>query len=337
MQGCSLRAFPFSAPCNDKLVCATCWIYVHLYTLTYISMHESCLLVCPPYFNTMKLWTPDPNLHLSLTDTTFFLLSFLFALSFVCLLSSLFAFSLVCSHPCFYACHVYHSCLFYASSICFLHLFLSIACLLISCLCFFMYTHGTRMHGARARFPRCKKKGQGYKHVDLSQAIVVSRFRVQLFPLVMYSSKPLPSPPFLPQMVYIRYIMLCTIRPHLQSMATLVYFPAPIFWVMLQGCKHLLPALCARVVHDVCIYIPACPLPMRLPHSVSPRQAMPNFHRESKVTCHQIFAVEIWHFAQMPQESIDWDHTNSKAKPQSPHVCKALKANIEIMFLLPIS
>ena len=81
--------FSFAAPCNDMLVCAIRWLYVHLYTLTYMSIHESCLLVCHSYFNTMKLWTPDPNLHLSLVDTTFCLLSFLFALSLVCFLACL--------------------------------------------------------------------------------------------------------------------------------------------------------------------------------------------------------------------------------------------------------
>ena len=62
----SLRALPFSAPCNDMLtmlICATRWLYMHLYTLVYMSMHESCLLVCHPCFNTMKLWTFNPNLH----------------------------------------------------------------------------------------------------------------------------------------------------------------------------------------------------------------------------------------------------------------------------------
>ena len=34
----------------------------------------------------------------------------------------------------------------------------------------------------------------------------------------------------------------------------------------------------------------------------------------------------------MPQESIDWDHTHSKTKPQSPHACKAPKANAKFMF-----
>ena len=35
----------------------TYWLSMHLYTLAHMSMHESCLLVCCPCFNTMKLWT----------------------------------------------------------------------------------------------------------------------------------------------------------------------------------------------------------------------------------------------------------------------------------------
>ena len=99
------------------MLCLPClfttrWLSMHLYMLAHMSMHESCLLVCRPCLNTMKLWTFDPNLHLSLTDTTFCLLSYLFAFSLVCLLS------------CFFACHVYHAYLLYASFICSLHLFL---------------------------------------------------------------------------------------------------------------------------------------------------------------------------------------------------------------------
>ena len=86
------------------------------YTLAYMSMHESCLLVCHLYFNTMKLWTPNPNLHLSLADTTFCLLAFLFAFLLVDLLSCLFALSLVCSYPCFSARHAYRAYLLYAFS-----------------------------------------------------------------------------------------------------------------------------------------------------------------------------------------------------------------------------
>ena len=80
-----------------------------LCTLAYMFMHK---FVCCPYFNPMELWTFDPNLHLSLSDTTFCLLSCLFAFTFVCLLS------------CFFTCHVYHVYLLYASFICTLNLFL---------------------------------------------------------------------------------------------------------------------------------------------------------------------------------------------------------------------
>jgi len=57
-----------SASCDAMLtmfVCATRWLSMHLCTLAHMSMHESCLLVCCPCFNTLKLWTFDPNLHLS--------------------------------------------------------------------------------------------------------------------------------------------------------------------------------------------------------------------------------------------------------------------------------
>ena len=82
-----LHIYPsFSAPCDAMLtmfVQATCWLSMHLCTLAHMSMHESCLLVCRPCFNTMKLWTFNPNLHLSFADTTFCLLSCLFAFSLV--------------------------------------------------------------------------------------------------------------------------------------------------------------------------------------------------------------------------------------------------------------
>ena len=43
--------FPFAVLCDDMLtmlVCVTCWLSMHLYMLAYMSMHESCLLVCHP-------------------------------------------------------------------------------------------------------------------------------------------------------------------------------------------------------------------------------------------------------------------------------------------------
>ena len=123
--GCFVHAFPFSAPCDDMLamlVCATCWLSLHLCTLVHMFMHESCLLMCRPCFNTLKLWTSDLNLHLSLADTPFCVFSLLVCP--LCLLVSFLAF-VTC-----YACHIYLACL-----LCILMLlstfFPSVVCLLV--------------------------------------------------------------------------------------------------------------------------------------------------------------------------------------------------------------
>ena len=146
--------FPFSDSCDDMLamiVYATHWLYIHLYMLAYLSMHESCLLVYRPCFNTMKLWTFNPNLHLSLADTTF--CSF-----FACLLFRLFAcFPTMLAMSIMLICFMPFHMLFGSFS--------SIACLLVSCLCLCMYTYGARTHGARARFPKHKQKGREREHV----------------------------------------------------------------------------------------------------------------------------------------------------------------------------
>ena len=203
--GCSAHTLSFSALCDVMLailVCATRWLSMQLYMLAYMSMHESCLLVCRPYFNTMKLWTSDPILHLSPVDTTFCLPFCLFVFLLVCLLAYLLSCFLIClfilwlvmSPAICYACHVYHAYLFYASFTCFLHFFPSIACLLVSWLCICMYTHGARKHGARAQAPRRKQKRRGCKHVDISQLAIFSWFRGLAFPIWLCTLlNPLPS------------------------------------------------------------------------------------------------------------------------------------------------
>ena len=146
------------------LICATCWLSLHLYTLAYMSMHKSCLLVCRPFFNTMKLWTFDPNQHLSLADTTFVcFLACSPSRLFACFLASLLAMPTMLIY--FMPLHM-----LFAS-------FPSIACPLVSCLCLCMYTHGARMHGVRARSPRHKQKGQRYKYIDMSQAAMLNSFK----------------------------------------------------------------------------------------------------------------------------------------------------------------
>ena len=145
---------PFFAPCDDMLtmlICATRWLYIHLCMLTYMSMHESCLLVCRPYFNTMKLWISNRNLHLSLVDTIFCLLSCLFVCYLLCLfarlLVSVLAISTLLVH---FVSSCYYLCIFLPLLVCW-----------FSCLCLCMYTHGAMTHGARARSFRHKQKGLG--------------------------------------------------------------------------------------------------------------------------------------------------------------------------------
>ena len=136
---------------------------LHFYTFVYMFMHESCLLMCRPCFNTMKLWIFDSNIHLSLADTTFCLLSCVFACLSSCFLVCL-CILLVLSPATCYACHVYHICLAY---------FPSIACLLVSSLCLCMYAHGVRTHGVRARSTKHKQKRRKCKHVDMSRAVAI--------------------------------------------------------------------------------------------------------------------------------------------------------------------
>ena len=50
--------------------------------------------------------------------------------------------------------------------------------------------------------------------------------------------------------------MSCTIRPHLYSMVTPIYFPALIhFGPCSKDVSIYFHTLCACIVHDVCIYI----------------------------------------------------------------------------------
>ena len=185
------------------LVCVACWLSLHPYTPAYMFMHKSCTLVCRPYFNTMELWTSDTNLHLSPVDTAFCLPFCLFIFFLICLLACLFAFVFSCVFVYLVACHVScHmlclpclSCIF---ALCLVHMlfafFPSIACLLVSCLCLCMYTHGARSHKVRARSFRCKQKGRGCEHVDIDQAVMFSRFRGLASPIWLCTLlNPLPS------------------------------------------------------------------------------------------------------------------------------------------------
>ena len=168
MSVASCIPFPFSAPCNamlTMLLCATHWLSVHLYMLTYVSMHESCLLVCPPRFQTMELWHLIQT-YICPSQTP----------PFICFLASL--------PSCLFACFPVSLLAMSIMLICFMPLSYAL-CMLASCLCLCMYTHVARMHGVRAQSPRRKQKGQRHKHVDISQVALFSSFRGLASPICL--------------------------------------------------------------------------------------------------------------------------------------------------------
>ena len=112
MPGYSVRTLPFFAHHNvmlTMLVCATRWLFMHLYMLAYLFMHKFFLLVCHTWFNTMKLWAFDPNLHLpSWTPPFVCFLACLPSRLFACFLGSLLAMSIMLI--CFLVCLMPLSC-----------------------------------------------------------------------------------------------------------------------------------------------------------------------------------------------------------------------------------
>ena len=190
---------PFSTPCDDMftmLVCATRWLVMHLYTLAYMSMHESCLLVCHPCFNTMKLWTSDPNLHLSIADTTLLFTFCLFVCYLACLPARMFArilvaslaisILLVCPLVCLLVSQLlrlpYLSCLFALRPLDIIYAF-SFPCLSASFLVFsFVCTHMERGYTELGHdLLGASKKGMD-SSMRLGRVAAISRFKVQFSP-----------------------------------------------------------------------------------------------------------------------------------------------------------
>ena len=103
----------------------------------------------------------------------------------------------------------------------------------------------------------CKQKGRRYKYIDMSQATMFSSFRGLASPFFGYVLFKIPflPPSFLSQMSCIRYIMPCTIHPHLQS--DLCLLSHLYFGSCSRDAGIYFLALCTCIVHDVCIYIPA--------------------------------------------------------------------------------
>ena len=98
--------------------------------------------------------------HLLFAFLLNWLLACLLACFLVCLPCSSLAYLVACHVPCHMLCLLHLcACLLYTHCTLSTHLFLSIACLLVSCCCLCMYTYGARMHGARPWSPRHKHKG----------------------------------------------------------------------------------------------------------------------------------------------------------------------------------
>ena len=159
--------FPFLTPRDamlTMLVCATRWLSMHLHTLAYIFMHESCLLVCRLYFNTMKLCLLVRGHHL------------LYASLVVCLLVRLLILLLVMSPATCYAC-------FACMLVCFIliahYLRIYFFPLLVCWFLVFTFacTHTEWEHIELGHSLLRKQKGRGCEHVDISQAAVFSRFK----------------------------------------------------------------------------------------------------------------------------------------------------------------
>ena len=159
--------FPFLTPRDamlTMLVCATRWLSMHLHTLAYIFMHESCLLVCRLYFNTMKLCLLVRGHHL------------LYASLFVCLLVCLLILLLVMSPATCYACFTY-------MLVCFIliahYLRISFFPLLVYWFLVFTFacTHTEWEHIELGHSLLHKQQARGCEHVDISQAAVFSRFK----------------------------------------------------------------------------------------------------------------------------------------------------------------
>ena len=140
---CAYPSIFHSAQCYAccACLCHSLAFYASLHAYLHVLV-ESCLLVCHPCFNTMKLWTFDSNLHFPLLTPHFV------------------AFLLVYLLSCFFACYVYHAYLLYASFICSLHLFLPLL------VCYFLVfafacTHMEREHMELGHgLPGASKKGE---------------------------------------------------------------------------------------------------------------------------------------------------------------------------------
>ena len=134
--------------------------------------------------------------------------------------------------------------------------FPSITCLLVSYHCLCMYTHGAKTYRAKAQFPRRKQKRHGHEHVEISQVGYLVDLGVYpiLLGYVLFK-----TPSFLLPFSF-RWVVLGISYCVPFILNSRVWRPLFIFLHLYFGpCSKdigiYFPALCAYIVHDVCIYI----------------------------------------------------------------------------------
>ena len=240
---------------------ATHWLYVHLYTLVYIFMHESCLLVCRPCFNTIRLWTSDPNLYLSLTDTTFCLLSCLFTLCLL-LLSCLSTPLLICLLTSCMLCLSLLSYLLVLHPFAIIYAFLPFHCSFTGFLSLPLHVHMERGHMELGS----DLLGASKKGMDASLPTWIERlcsiglgFSFSLWLCTLFN--PFFPPPFLPFSLrwfvlgiscFVPFAFISRVWRFLFIFLHLYFGPCP------RDVGIYFPTRCASIVHDACIYIYSC-------------------------------------------------------------------------------
>ena len=115
-------------------------------------------------------------------------------------------------------------------------------------------------------------------------------------------------------------------------MVTPVYIPFLYFGPCSKDVGIYFPALCASIVHDVCIYILACPLLVWLSQSMSPKAKRCLISTgESKVTCCRIFTWKSGIYPKALGKHRLGSHPFKSQTSKPSHVFKAPNANVKIM------
>ena len=228
-------------------------------------MHESCLLVCCLCFNTMKLWTFNPNLHLSLINTTFCLPCCQFVYFLVCLLACLPSCFLFVCLSCGSLCLLSYAMLvmpIYFMPLSYALCIFSFHCLYIGFLSWPLHVHiwneNAQSQGtvSQAQVKGARMRACGYKTSACVQQVQGLASPIWLCTLL--------NPPFLPPSFLLDGLYQVYHAMYHSSSFPEYGNPYLLFLHLYFGpCSRdvgiYFPTLCACIVHDICIYIPTRP------------------------------------------------------------------------------